>query len=230
MNESSSKESKLYVDIVNHLREMIDQNGLKPGDKLPSERVLSETLHAGRSSIREALRALELLGLIETRKGEGTFLRDFQGHKLVELISTFILQNDKAKQDVLETKNYIQLNALYIAMEKITEDELAHLKQLVNEREISESEFFFQIIKIADNFLVHRLWTILNDYYHSLTIPAKEWKREDYLLLLDSLKKRIKCNYGVYLVITIILTDYWCLEMIGIRFKSKLLLMGRFPY
>ena len=96
MNESSSKESKLYVDIVNHLREMIDQNGLKPGDKLPSERVLSETLRAGRSSIREALRALELLGLIETRKGEGTFLRDFQGHKLVELISTFILQNDKA--------------------------------------------------------------------------------------------------------------------------------------
>lgn len=178
------------MDIVNHLREMIDQNGLKPGDKLPSERVLSETLHAGRSSIREALRALELLGLIETRKGEGTFLRDFQGHKLVELISTFILQNDKAKQDVLETKNYIQLNALYIAMEKITEDELAHLKQLVNEREISESEFFFQIIKIADNFLVHRLWTILNDYYHSLTIPAKEWKREDYLLLLDSLKKK----------------------------------------
>ena len=190
MNESSSKESKLYVDIVNHLREMIDQNGLKPGDKLPSERVLSDTLHAGRSSIREALRALELLGLIETRKGEGTFLRDFQGHKLVELISTFILQNDKAKQDVLETKNYIQLNSLYIAMEKITEDELAHLKQLVNEREISESEFFFQIIKIADNFLVHRLWTILNDYYHSLTIPAKEWKREDYLLLLDSLKQK----------------------------------------
>lgn len=190
MNESSSKESKLYVDIVNHLREMIDQNGLKPGDKLPSERVLSETLHAGRSSIREALRALELLGLIETRKGEGTFLRDFQGHKLVELISTFILQNDKAKQDVLETKNYIQLNALYIAMEKITEDELAHLKQLVNEREISESEFFFQIIKTADNFLVHRLWTILNDYYHSLTIPAKDWKREDYLLLLDSLKQK----------------------------------------
>lgn len=190
MNESSSKESKLYVDIVNHLREMINQNGLKPGDKLPSERVLSDTLHAGRSSIREALRALELLGLIETRKGEGTFLRDFQGHKLVELISTFILQNDKAKQDVLETKNYIQLNALYIAMEKITEDELAHLKQLVNEREISESEFFFQIIKIADNFLVHCLWTILNDYYHSLTIPAKEWKREDYLLLLDSLKQK----------------------------------------
>jgi len=187
VNESSSKESKLYVDIVNHLREMIDQNGLKPGDKLPSERVLSETLGAGRSSIREALRALELLGLIETRKGEGTFLRDFQGHKLVELISTFILQNDKAKQDVLETKNYIQLNALYIAMEKITADEIEYLKQWVKVQERSESEFFFQLIKIADNFLVHRLWTILNDYYHSLKIPTKGWRREDFLLLLDAL-------------------------------------------
>lgn len=190
MNESSSKESKLYVDIVNHLREMIDQNGLKPGDKLPSERVLSENLGAGRSSIREALRALELLGLIETRKGEGTFLRDFQGHKLVELISTFILQNDKAKQDVLETKNYIQLNALYIAMEKITEDEIENLKHWVKDQKIPESEFFLKIIKIADNFLVHRLWTILNDYYHSLTIPAKEWEREDYLLLLDALNHK----------------------------------------
>ncbi|HEO8420014.1 MULTISPECIES: FadR/GntR family transcriptional regulator [Niallia] len=190
MNESSSKASKLYVDIVNDLREMIDQNGLKPGDKLPSERVLSETLGAGRSSIREALRALELLGLIETRKGEGTFLRDFQGHKLVELISTFILQNDKAKQDVLETKNYIQLNALYIAMEKITEDEIEYLKHWVKDQEIPESEFFFKIIKIADNFLVHRLWTILNDYYHSLTIPSKDWKREDYLLLLDALNHK----------------------------------------
>ena len=190
MNESSSKESKLYVDIVNHLREMIDQNGLKPGDKLPSERVLSETLGAGRSSIREALRALELLGLIETRRGEGTFLRDFHGHKLVELISTFILKNDKAKQDVLETKNYVQLNALYIAMEKITETEIEQLKHWVNGQEITESEFFFQLIKLADNFLVHRLWTILNDYYHSLTIPAKEWKREDYLLLLDALNQK----------------------------------------
>ena len=169
---------------------MIDKNGLQPGDKLPSERVLSETLNAGRSSIREALRALELLGLIETKKGEGTYLRDFEGHNLVELISTFILQNDKAKNDVLETKNYIQLNALDIAMEKITESELVDLQVWIEQQDINQHEFFFRIIKLADNFLIHRLWTILNDYYLSLTFPENTWSKEDYLLILDALRKK----------------------------------------
>ena len=169
---------------------MIDENGLQPGDKLPSERVLSETFNVGRSSIREALRALELLGLIETRKGEGTFLRDFEGHNLVELISTFILQNDKAKKDVLETKNYIQLNALCIVMVKISESELEDLKSWVEQTTINENEFFSRIIKLADNFLIHRIWTILNDYYHSLTFPQNNWKKEDFTHILNALNNK----------------------------------------
>jgi len=83
---------------------MITMDGLKTGDKIPSERELSERLNFGRSSVREALRALELLGLIETRRGEGTFIRDFRGHQLVQLLSTFILQDEKAIRDVYETK------------------------------------------------------------------------------------------------------------------------------
>ena len=78
--------------------------GLLPGDKIPSERELSERLDVGRSSVREALRALELLGLIETRRGEGTFIKDFQEHRLVELLGTFFLQNEKVNEDLAETK------------------------------------------------------------------------------------------------------------------------------
>lgn len=170
---------------------MINTNGLQPGDKLPSERALSESLPAGRSSIREALRALELLGLIETRKGEGTFLRNFEGHNLVELISTFILQNEKAKSDVLETKNYIQLNALDIAMGKIADNEVEALKNWVkHHQDINENEFFIKIINIADNFLIHRLWTILKEYYQSLKFPEIIWAKEDYLTILHALEKK----------------------------------------
>ncbi|RVT64964.1 FadR/GntR family transcriptional regulator [Niallia taxi] len=190
MNESSSNSSKLYLDIVNHLREMIEKDGLKPGDRLPSERSLSERLNAGRSSVREALRALELLGLIETKKGEGTFLRDFQGHSLVQLISTFVLQDEKAKLDVLETKDFIQLNCLQIAMEKMTEKELAEIAEWVYSDMVSESDFFFRIVQIADNYLLFRLWTILKDYYFSLGFPNVYWSKEDYLLLLDNIKSK----------------------------------------
>jgi DNA-binding FadR family transcriptional regulator len=190
VNESSINSSKLYVEIVNHLREMIEKNGLKPGDKLPSERSLCESLKTGRSTVREALRALELLGLIETRKGEGTFLRNFQGHRLVELISTFILQDDKAKMDVFETKSYIQLNCLQITMHKITEEQLTSMINWVTNERVSESEFFLKIIKMTDNYLFFRLWTILNDYYHSLGFSDVDWKEEEYLLLLDTIKSK----------------------------------------
>ncbi|MCE4051187.1 MULTISPECIES: FadR/GntR family transcriptional regulator [Bacillaceae] len=190
MNESSSNSSKLYLDIVNQLRDMIEQDGLKPGDRLPSERTLSERLNAGRSSVREALRALELLGLIETKKGEGTFLRDFQGHRLVQLISTFILRDEKAKLDVLETKNFIQLNCLQIAMEKMTEKELAEITEWVESEKVSESDFFFKIVHIADNYLLFRLWTILKDYYYSLGFSNVYWTKEDYLLLLNNIKSK----------------------------------------
>ena len=167
---------------------MIERDGLRPGDKLPSERSLSESLHAGRSSVREALRALELLGLIETRKGEGTFLRDFQGHQLVQLISTFILQDEKAKWDVLETKNYVELNCLMIAKNNMNLDQLNHLMKWVTNKKVIESDFFYQIIKIADNYLMFRLWTILNDYYHALGLSATYWTTEEYILLIDAMK------------------------------------------
>ncbi|GKU81553.1 FadR/GntR family transcriptional regulator [Niallia sp. NCCP-28] len=188
MNQPSATNGSKYVEIVNYLREMIERDGLRPGDKLPSERSLSESLHAGRSSVREALRALELLGLIETRKGEGTFLRDFQGHQLVQLISTFILQDDKAKLDVLETKNHIQLNGLMIAKNNMNVDELNHLMEWTTNKKVKESEFFYQIIKIADNYLLFRMWTILNDYYHALGFPVTYWTSEEYMLLVDAMK------------------------------------------
>ena len=54
---------KMFIQIVKQLRDLIVEQNIQPGDKLPSERVLSERLNVGRSSVREALRSLELLGL-----------------------------------------------------------------------------------------------------------------------------------------------------------------------
>lgn len=95
MNGSTSK---IYLEVVEKLRNMIEIDGLNPGDKIPSERELSERLSVGRSSVREALRALELLGLIETRRGEGTFIKDFQEHKLVELLGTFFSKTQRLRR------------------------------------------------------------------------------------------------------------------------------------
>jgi GntR family transcriptional regulator, transcriptional repressor for pyruvate dehydrogenase complex len=184
------KSTKVYVEIVRQLREMIEKDGLKTGDKIPSERELSERLNAGRSSVREALRALELLGLIETRRGEGTFIRDFRGNQLVQLLSTFILQDDKAKFDVIETKNMIEMDCLYLAAEKYHKEEVERLKVWMNEHNFEDEEFFKKIAELADNHLFYRIWNILNDYYNALELKPSPAEKEDYHMLVDSLETK----------------------------------------
>lgn len=183
--------TKVYLEIVKQLREMITIGDLKTGDKIPSERELSERLNFGRSSVREALRALELLGLIETRRGEGTFIRDFRGNHLVQLLSTFILQDEKAKRDVFETKNFIEMDCLRLALQKIDDNNIVNLKSWVNQEIVlNDDEFFYQIIEIADNHLFSRIWSILKDYYHSLDSSNFIYHRENYLILLDALAEK----------------------------------------
>ena len=183
--------TKVYLEIVKQLREMITIDGLKSGDKIPSERELSERLNFGRSSVREALRALELLGLIETRRGEGTFIRDFRGHQLVQLLSTFILQDEKAKRDVFETKNYIEMDCLRLALQKVDKDHITTLKEwFINADGFSDDEFFQRIIEISDNHLFLRMWLILKEYYYSLDDQPVDYQREDYLVLLEAFSEK----------------------------------------
>ncbi|WP_057772350.1 FadR/GntR family transcriptional regulator [Cytobacillus dafuensis] len=169
---------------------MIDRDGLKPGDKLPSERELSERLIVGRSSVREALRALELLGLIETRRGEGTFIRDFQGHQLVQLLSTFILRDEKAKKDIVETKYLIEMDCLLLVQNKSNDDQLLSFKSWADSAVFTDDEFFLKVAMLADNHLFLRIWTILKDYYNSLKMDKVETTKLEYMNVINTLLSR----------------------------------------
>lgn len=184
---SSIIKSKVYIEIVRKLRSIIDEDGLKPGDKIPSERELSERLHVGRSSVREALRALELLGLIETKIGEGTYLRNARNNQLVELLSTFILQDEKAKQDVQVTKHLIEMDCLRLIIQRNTEKQLIHFKKWVETENFSDDEFFIKLVELADNQLFYRIWIILCDYYRSLNFTNEQATKEDYIAVVNTL-------------------------------------------
>jgi GntR family transcriptional regulator, transcriptional repressor for pyruvate dehydrogenase complex len=179
--------TKVYLEIVKQLRAMISADNLQSGDKIPSERELSERLNVGRSSVREALRALELLGLIETRRGEGTFIRDFRGNQLVQLLGTFILQDEKAKLDVIETKNMIEMDLLRLVLTRADEKPLLKLKHLVEANQLNDDQFFSQLIDLADNYLFSRIWDILKDYYQSLNLKNVEYDRENFFSLIEAL-------------------------------------------
>ncbi|WP_156936138.1 FadR/GntR family transcriptional regulator [Anoxybacteroides tepidamans] len=155
---------KVYTEILREIYHIIEEDGLVAGDKIPSERELSERLRVGRSSVREALRSLEFLGIIETKRGEGTYLREFGEHQLIDLLGMFILREQKAKEDLVETKRLIEQIGLMLACERCTKEQLDELKTLMQGRAITYEAFFQWVFKTGNNYLLERIWRVLNDF------------------------------------------------------------------
>lgn len=187
---TTQENKKVYLEIVAQLREMIKTDHLVPGDKIPSERELSERLQAGRSSVREALRALELLGLIETKRGEGTFIRDFRDHQLVHLLSTFILQDNEAKSDLLETKFLLELDCIRLVIKRAELSELSHFQDWAETVEFTDAEFFEKIIRLANNRLILKIWLILKEYIHAIQEDKHACSKRAYLSLATAINNR----------------------------------------
>ena len=88
--------------ILIELEKIIRENNIKPGDRLPSERYLKDKLNVSRQSVREALRALEMLGVVHVRIGEGTYLSDFKDHRLFDIIGQFLIKTDEQREELKE--------------------------------------------------------------------------------------------------------------------------------
>ncbi|EJR39290.1 MULTISPECIES: FadR/GntR family transcriptional regulator [Bacillus cereus group] len=191
----TSSNTKVYLEIVKKIRSIMEEDCLVAGDRLPSERELSSRLNVGRSSVREALRALELVGLIETRRGEGTFIRNFYDNGLVQLIAPFLLQDEKTIRDLLQTKRLLEKDMIRLIcnLPKETFSEvLSKLHQVLEENESSipvlHQTFFKTLIEQFDNYLLYRIWMIVNDYVATLSCEVSGDSIEMYRKLYATLE------------------------------------------
>ena len=190
LKTSHGLSSKMYLEVVEQIKNMIEDDGLHPGDKIPSERELSERLQVGRSSVREALRALELLGLIETKRGEGTFIKNFQEHKLVEILGGFFLQEKEIQDKLTEAKYWLEINCLMLAVKDAPESKLDELMEWVKKTTFDDFSFFQKIAAIHNNRLMERIWIVVGSYEKSVSANVNVPAKEPYLLLLECVKKR----------------------------------------
>ncbi len=166
--QSEKPSSKMFLDIVGELRSLIKEEGIKTGGKLPSERELADRLKAGRSTIREALRSLELLGLIETRRGEGTFLADFKNHQLVEILAAFIMQQPDSVTDVLKTRRIHEIAAIQTICQQQELRELPVWNSLLAKVEttsmVLREDVIREMIIATENRLSLKIWFLLKQY------------------------------------------------------------------
>lgn len=169
-----SQDGKIYLNILKEIDQIITHDKLTTGDKLPSERDLAERLKVGRSSVREALRALELLDLIETRKGEGTFIQQSGSHRLAEVLANFLMKDHQARRDVTETRRLIEVEAVRLACTRATDSQLKKLKAFIEASHTTwssgeipvEEDYSFHktLVECSHNNLILNIWRPLVEY------------------------------------------------------------------
>ena len=194
--DKKQENKKVFLEIVHQLRQLIKHEGIQPGEKLPSERVLSERLNVGRSSVREALRSLELLGLIETRHGGGTFLNAVHSNQLVELLASFILQENQAIEDVHIVRRMHEKEAIRVICSEQSLRSLPVWESLFMKLELENGivrDLLLRELMIASgNRLALKIWLQLAAY--SAT-PLKKISTEDEKPMLRMLIKSLQLGY-----------------------------------
>jgi GntR family transcriptional repressor for pyruvate dehydrogenase complex len=128
------KKTRIYEEVVTQIHELIREGRLKAGDQLPSERELSETFKVSRTSVREALRALETKGLIVSRTGMGNFVADLPVESLVAPLAKLLLEEKDALADIFEMRKLIEPHIAAMAAERATNNDIERMKRILEKQ------------------------------------------------------------------------------------------------
>ena len=181
LNSSVQEQVKLHIVTA----------GLKAGDMLPTEKVLEQALGISRTSIREALRSLEALGIVESRQGKGRFLREFNYDAILANLSYNIAVNVKDFWDVIEVRIALESSFLERVVPAFTNREVAELYEILGrmESEVIEgvaeqdlinthTEFHLKLYERTGNQLLIHLISIFATLQRTLTM-LKRYRTSD---------------------------------------------------
>jgi len=129
------RKTRVSQDIIEQVRDLVTSGRLKPGDRLPSERELSQALSVSRSSVREAVRAMESLGLIQARAGEGTFVASPAESRGNDPIIASLLQGWATQHKLFEVRRVIEPDLAALAARRATAEQIERLRATLNEQE-----------------------------------------------------------------------------------------------
>lgn len=121
--------SKVSDRIARQLRQRIAAGELKPGDRLPPERQLASSLGASRASVREAVRVLELSGLVSPRHGDGTFVQSRPSAAAGHSLSQFLERERERLLDLSQARQALEPRLASLAAEHANRDDVERLRQ-----------------------------------------------------------------------------------------------------
>lgn len=200
------RSTRIYAEIVRQVKQMIAEGRLKSGDQLPPERDLADKFVVSRTSVREALRALESLGLVEIRPGEGTFVRQGSIEALVEPLALLMVSQREAIGELFEARRLLEPSLAALAAERATPEELHEMERILEAqaREIAsgrtglgqDAQFHTAIAAAAHNRAISRIADAIMDLLtqsreDSLNTPGRPTRsHEDHRRVLAAIAGR----------------------------------------
>ena len=160
--------------IVEQITGLIARSVLKPGDRIPSEKELCRQFGVGRTSVREGLRSLGVMGILESHAGEGTFVSRNPDRYLARAFQWSLLLDRKVVEDLVETRLMLESHTAYLAAHKARKEDLRDIEQALRgmERSLADPERFLErdlqfhlgIAQATQNSILHNLLTTIRGY------------------------------------------------------------------
>lgn len=158
---------KIHDTITDQLRKLIREGRLNPGDRLPPERQLAKIFRVSRASVRDALRGLEVMGFIESRQGNGTYVAKVDAESLATPLAVAVTSQIDAPIELMDFRIMLEPAVAALAAEKATEDDIRELRSVVtkqreaftrDERGVElDAAFHYSVAQVTRNGVVVRV-------------------------------------------------------------------------
>jgi GntR family transcriptional repressor for pyruvate dehydrogenase complex len=199
------RRNKVYEEVAKQIERLILRK-LKPGDKLPSERELAELLQVSRSSIRDAIRGLELVGLVEPRQGAGTIVRERSTDSAANPFTNALKRRQNLVTELLDFRKMLEPPLAARAATHASADEISEMEEILQRQEktqnqgdpaiAEDAEFHYGIALASGNSVVLKVIDTLMDLLrdtreHSLQVEGRAEKSlAGHRRILSAIKRR----------------------------------------
>lgn len=199
--EEYGTQEKSYMKVINYIKKQIRSGELSIGGKLPAERELSEILGISRNSVREAIRTLDNMGVISSQQGAGNFLTGNFENNLVESLSMMFLLNQIDYRQVSELRRALEMEALMLAIDNITDEEIQSLVKIIAQLEtdteannvVLDKKMHYNIALASKNTLIINILQALSEVLDKFIVDL----RREILCQEDSRKILMEAHNGM---------------------------------
>lgn len=169
-------------DAISSIKEMIVSGELTPGSRLPPEKELAERVGVSRNSLREAVKALEVIRVLDVRRGDGTYVTSLEPGMLLEALSFVVdLHSDRSVLEIFEVRRILEPAATALATRRLKDEHFEVLDRLVDATDVDGSiedlvshdlAFHQTIVEASGNEYLSRLMASMQ----SGTVRARIWR------------------------------------------------------